>query len=59
MKCGLCGKELEEVVGQPERCGQCPGGGCKKIHCPACGYANPVVPGYLKRFITKTDDKKE
>ncbi|MBE0503382.1 MAG: hypothetical protein IBX46_04550 [Desulfuromonadales bacterium] len=59
MKCAFCGKEIDEKqVGQSERCGQCPGG-CRKVHCPQCGYANPVVPNFLKRFIKSEDDHKE
>jgi len=27
------------------------------VHCPACGYANPAVPEFLKKF-QKNDDKE-
>lgn len=56
MKCAFCGKELEEQVGRETSCGQCPGG-CRKVHCPACGYANPLVPDYLKRFVSTAEKK--
>ena len=56
MKCAFCGKEIDEQqVGKSDRCGQCRGG-CHKVHCPHCGYANPVVPGYLQRWMKKEND---
>lgn len=59
MKCAFCGKKIDEQqVGKSDRCGQCPGG-CRKVHCPHCGYANPVVPNFLKRFLKSEDDHKE
>ena len=58
MKCAFCGKEIAEEVGQTQRCGQCPGA-CHKIHCPHCGYANPQVPNFLKRWIKKDDSDSE
>ena len=55
MKCGMCHKEIPEVLPDKEnRCGAC-SGGCRKIHCPYCGYGNPVMPNYLKKFMS--DDK--
>ena len=54
MKCAFCGKEIAAEVGRTQRCGQC-GGACHKIHCPHCGYANPAVPNYLKRWIKKDE----
>jgi adenine-specific DNA methylase len=58
MKCAFCGKEIDEAIGQFDRCGRC-SGGCKMVHCPHCGYANPLVPSYLKRFIKSAEDGKE
>ena len=54
MKCAFCGKKIAEEVGQTQRCGQC-GGACHKIHCPHCGYATPVVPNFLKRWMKKDE----
>jgi len=55
MKCAFCG---EPIPDQPdalrERCGTCPGG-CRKVHCPRCGYANPLVPDFLKKFQQHKD----
>jgi hypothetical protein len=59
MKCGFCGRDLpDEVDTKQKGCGQC-GGGCRKIHCPDCGYANPVVPNFLKRLAKASDDSGE
>jgi len=57
MKCAFCGELLpDEPDTSRERCGACPGG-CRKVHCPRCGYANPLVPGFLKK-IQKKDAKE-
>lgn len=59
MNCGFCGKQLPDQVGPVEAqnsCGSCPGG-CRKIHCPQCGYANPAPGKLLKKFLTKPDKK--
>jgi hypothetical protein len=49
MKCGFCGRELPPVDELRQKpCGACPGG-CRKIPCPWCGYANPVDWGLLRR----------
>jgi hypothetical protein len=49
MRCGFCGKEISEETGPREKaCGACPGG-CRKVHCPHCGYGNPAITGFLKR----------
>jgi hypothetical protein len=54
----MCQKEIpEDTPLQEESCGACPGG-CRKIHCPYCHYGNPVTPGFLKRLIGKSADKK-
>lgn len=55
MKCGFCGREIADDP-DPERqaCGACPGG-CRQVHCPHCGYANPVVPRFLRRLTTRKD----
>lgn len=61
MICGFCGRRIPDTPPRPEeRCGACPGG-CRKVHCPYCGYANPVVGGLLKRLAGKasTSDKEE
>jgi hypothetical protein len=58
MKCGFCGREIPDEPGQEKSCGACPGG-CRKVHCPYCGYANPVVPGFLKRWSKKKNEKRE
>ncbi len=55
MICGFCHKEIEDVVGAPaggKSCGACLGG-CHKIHCPNCGYANPAPGKLLSRFLKK------
>jgi len=58
MKCGYCGRELPDRV-DPERepCGRCRGG-CRMIHCPYCGYANPA-PVKLPWRRTPTPDGEE
>ncbi|ABI81951.2 hypothetical protein Pcar_3335 [Syntrophotalea carbinolica DSM 2380] len=58
MKCGFCGRTLpppDKLRQKP--CGACLGG-CRKIHCPWCGYENPMVPGLLRRW-RKKDNSKE
>ncbi len=60
MICGFCHKEIDAVVGAPEgqtSCGQCLGG-CHKIHCPHCGYANPAPGKFLSRFLQKKEKDK-
>ncbi len=55
MKCGMCHKEIpEELPDKESRCGAC-SGGCRKVHCPFCGYGNPVMPSYLRKLMS--DDK--
>lgn len=50
MKCGYCGREFSPDQEAPkDPCGRCLGG-CQKIYCPYCGYGNPVIPGYLRRW---------
>ncbi len=57
MKCAFCDRQIPDAPDEERTsCGQCKGG-CRKVHCPYCGYANPVVPGFLKRW-TKDRDKK-
>jgi len=58
MICGFCHKEIPEhvgVVSGEKSCGACLGG-CRKIHCPYCGYANPA-PGFLSRLLKKEKGK--
>ena len=40
------------------RCGACPGG-CRKVHCPYCGYANPAPSRISEtaRHPKKSDDQ--
>jgi hypothetical protein len=53
MTCGFCGREIPDRPPEPaESCGACPGG-CRKVHCPYCGYANPVIPGFLNKLSRK------
>jgi len=56
MNCGFCGRKLPGKIEQ-KPCGACPGG-CRKIHCPWCGYANPAPPK-LWRKRPGGDDKKQ
>lgn len=57
MKCGMCDKEIPDLLPEAEdRCGACPGG-CRKVHCPYCGYGNPALPNYLKKFAADNADK--
>lgn len=58
MRCGYCAREIPDEPGKEKSCGACPGG-CRKVHCPYCGYANPALPGFLKRWSKKKDDKRE
>ena len=56
MKCGMCHREIpEELPEEAVRCGSCRGG-CKKVHCPFCGYGNPVLPNYLKKLTSSNND---
>jgi hypothetical protein len=41
-----------------ESCGACPGG-CRKVHCPYCGYANPIVSGRLRRWAEGKNKQRE
>lgn len=56
MICGFCAKEIEEKIGKND-CGHCPGG-CRKIHCPHCGYANPAPGKLLSRLLNKNKKDK-
>ena len=56
MNCGFCGREIPDDVEQ-RACGAC-AGGCRNIHCPYCGYKNPVPSGLLKRWLEKKKDKE-
>ncbi len=62
MICGFCHKEIpDEKVGNrngEESCGRCLGG-CRKIHCPWCGYANPAPGRLLSRLLSKKKDEIE
>ncbi|MDH4046278.1 MAG: hypothetical protein OEW06_17660, partial [Gemmatimonadota bacterium] len=50
MSCGMCGKAFAEDRGQPA-CQSCPlSSGCRFIHCPHCGYENPVEPAWLGKL---------
>ncbi|MBE0500235.1 MAG: hypothetical protein IBX47_02250 [Desulfuromonadales bacterium] len=53
----MCQKEFPDNTPEPvESCGAC-SGGCRKIHCPHCGYGNPVTPGFLKRLFNQSPEK--
>lgn len=55
MKCGMCHREIPDVLPEPDkRCGSCRGG-CRKVHCPYCGYGNPVMPNFLKKLVAKDE----
>ena len=59
MKCGFCGKDIPDRPDDDRTpCGVCPGG-CRKVHCPHCGYANPVVSGRLKRWLGEKEPEKK
>jgi len=59
MICSNCQREIpDQPDPQQESCGAC-GGGCRKVHCPYCGYANPVVPGFLQRFARGGSNKEK
>jgi hypothetical protein len=58
MECGFCGREIPDEPDAEKGCGACPGG-CRKVHCTACGYANPVIPGFLKRWTRKKNDERK
>jgi len=56
MKCSFCGREIDDKIPEDQlSCGRCRSG-CRKVHCPYCGYANPLVPKYLQRWASNTDD---
>ncbi|AJF07001.1 hypothetical protein GSUB_11115 [Geoalkalibacter subterraneus] len=57
MKCAFCGREIPENIEQ-RACGLCPGG-CRNIHCPYCGYKNPLPPKLLKKWLEGGKDKKD
>ncbi|MCK4502916.1 MAG: hypothetical protein KAU22_07750 [Desulfuromonadales bacterium] len=53
MICGFCHRQIEIKIGALEdgsACGSC-FGGCRKVHCPHCGYANPAPGKLLARFL--------
>jgi len=59
MICGFCGKEIPDQL--PEKsCGRC-GSGCRKVHCPYCGYENPAPSEFLTRLFNrkKTSSKED
>lgn len=59
MKCGYCGRPLpDEPDPRQQPCDGCLGG-CRKIHCPHCGYANPVVAGWFRRRRKKAVTKEK
>jgi adenine-specific DNA methylase len=61
MICGFCHKEIDEQVGSQDGqtpCGRC-FGGCRLIHCPHCGYANPAPGKLLSRLLKKKDKRNE
>jgi len=57
MICGYCNREIPAKV--PESgCGRC-GGGCRKVHCPYCGYENPAPSGMVERLFGRKDKSKK
>lgn len=59
MKCGFCGREIPDTADESRpSCGACRGG-CRKVHCPYCGYANPLVPRILERWSKKKKPEEE
>lgn len=57
MRCGFCGYAFEPSEGK-QGCGGC-NGGCHSIHCPRCGYKNPLEPGLLKMMKRLINGTKE
>jgi hypothetical protein len=59
MKCAFCGREIPDApeAGQ-KSCGAC-SGGCRKVHCPYCGYVNPVISGRLRQWLENSEKRKE
>lgn len=52
MECGRCGTRFGEDRGQPA-CRSCPlADGCRYVRCPACGYENPVTPGWVEALLS-------
>ena len=52
MTCGLCQKPFVEDRAQPT-CQACPlSARCRFVHCPHCGYENPVEPPWLGKLRT-------
>ena len=39
-------------------CGHC-FGGCKKVHCPYCGFANPAPGKLMAKLLRKQQKGKE
>ncbi|PLY03636.1 MAG: hypothetical protein C0623_01060 [Desulfuromonas sp.] len=57
MKCGMCHKQIPDATpGRENRCGAC-SGGCRLVHCPYCGYGNPLTPGFLKILVKDDSDE--
>jgi hypothetical protein len=50
MTCGMCRQAFSEDRGQ-QACQSCPlTSGCQFVHCPFCGYENPVEPPWLGKL---------
>ena len=59
MICGFCGREIPDEIDQERTsCGAC-SGGCRKVHCPHCGYGNPLVSPLLRRWKKKSGPKED
>lgn len=52
MICGFCGRDIPDEIEAQSSCGLC-GSGCRYVHCPWCGYKNPLPTGLLKRLMRK------
>ncbi len=48
IRCGFCGYEFDPAEGK-RGCGGC-SGGCHNVHCPRCGYKNPLESGLAQRL---------
>ncbi len=60
MKCGFCQRDIPppyQVDPERKSCGSC-FGGCRKLHCPWCGYPNPLPGKFLRRLLEKQAGKQ-
>jgi len=57
MICGFCRKEIPAKTPE-ESCGRC-GGGCRKVHCPHCGYENPLPSALFEGLFGQKKKTKD